>query len=159
VAVCGKNSALEGELSALGANADGRLVTYGYVSNMPELMAASNVVVTNGAGVTVLEALRTPRPVVAFAPLAGHGTASTVEMVRRDLAVEARDVPGLVDQVRRLKTDEALLRRMETAVESWVDGKDLQHNVGEIQALYALRHGALNGRQARESPAPVMPSS
>jgi hypothetical protein len=32
-------------------------------------------VVTNGAGVTVLEALRAQRPVVAFAPLAGHGTA------------------------------------------------------------------------------------
>jgi UDP-N-acetylglucosamine:LPS N-acetylglucosamine transferase len=169
VTVCGKNSALEGELRALGANTDGRLVAYGYVSNMPELMAASNVVVTNGAGVTVLEALRTPRPVVAFAPLAGHGTASTVEMVRRDLAVEARDVPGLVDQVRRLKTDEALLRRMELAVESWVEGKDLQRNVGEIQALYALRHGALNGHgtlngsqgtdQGIDSPARVMPSS
>ncbi len=93
VAVCGKNARLEAELRSLAAAHSGRLTVYGYVSTMPELMAAANVVVTNGAGVTVLEALRTPRPVVAFAPLVGHGTASTTEMVRRNLAVEARDVP------------------------------------------------------------------
>ena len=105
VAVCGKNASLEAEMRSLAATRSGRLTSYGYVSTMPELMAAANVVVTNGAGVTVLEALRTPRPVVAFAPLAGHGTASTTEMVRRNLAVEARNVPGLVEQIRRLRTD------------------------------------------------------
>jgi diacylglycerol O-acyltransferase / wax synthase len=145
VTVCGRNATLEGELRTIAAGTDGRLVVYGYVSTMPELMAASNVVVTNGAGVTVLEALRTPRPVVAFAPLAGHGTASTTEMVRRNLAVEARDVPGLVEQIRRLSTDADLLRTMELAGESWVEGRDLRRSIGEIQALYALRNGALNG--------------
>ncbi len=147
VTVCGKNATLEAELRTAAADADagGRMVVYGYVSTMPELMAASNVVVTNGAGVTVLEALRTPRPVVAFAPLAGHGTASTTEMVRRNLAVEARDVPGLVEQIRRLSTDPDLLHTMELAGESWVEGRDLQRSIGEIQALYSLRHGALNG--------------
>ena len=148
VAVCGKNAALEAELRTAAADSDGRLVVYGYVSTMPELMAASNVVVTNGAGVTVLEALRTPRPVVAFAPLAGHGTASTTEMVRRNLAVEARDVQGLVEQIRRLSTDPDLLHTMERAGESWVEGRDLRRSIGEIQALYALRHGALNGTNA-----------
>jgi UDP-N-acetylglucosamine:LPS N-acetylglucosamine transferase len=148
VAVCGKNATLEAELRSAAAGSDGRLVVYGYVSTMPELMAASNVVVTNGAGVTVLEALRTPRPVVAFAPLAGHGTASTTEMVRRNLAVEARDVPGLVEQIRRLNTDPDLLRTMELAGEAWVEGRDLRRSIGEIQALYALRHGALNGSSA-----------
>jgi diacylglycerol O-acyltransferase len=148
VAVCGKNTALEAELRAAAASSDGRLIVYGYVSTMPELMSASNVVVTNGAGVTVLEALCTPRPVVAFAPLAGHGTASTTEMVRRDLAVEALDVPGLVEQIRRLNTDPDLLHTMELAGESWVEGRDLGRSVGEIQALYALRRGALNGTSA-----------
>jgi diacylglycerol O-acyltransferase / wax synthase len=144
VTVCGRNAALEAELRTVAAGSGGRLVVYGYVSTMPELMAASNVVVTNGAGVTVLEALRTPRPVVAFAPLAGHGTASTTEMVRRNLAVEARDVPALVEQVRRLSTDPDLLHTMELAGELWVEGRDLQRSIGEIQALYALRRGALN---------------
>jgi UDP-N-acetylglucosamine:LPS N-acetylglucosamine transferase len=112
---------------------------------MPELMAAANVVVTNGAGVTVLEALRTPRPVVAFAPLVGHGTASTTEMVRRNLAVEARNVPELVEQIRRLRTDVGLLHTMEQAGESWLEGRDLARNLGEIQALYAAHRARATG--------------
>jgi UDP-N-acetylglucosamine:LPS N-acetylglucosamine transferase len=148
VAVCGKNSNLEAEMRTLAdAHHQGRLTVYGYVTTMPELMAASNVVVTNGAGVTVLEALRTPRPVVAFAPLAGHGTASTVEMVRRNLAVEARDVRGLVGQIRRLRTDPELLHGMEQAGEAWVEGRDLKRSIAEIGAVYAARHaGRQDGR-------------
>jgi diacylglycerol O-acyltransferase / wax synthase len=139
VAVCGKNANLEADLRAPAASHKGRLTVYGYVSTMAELMAVANVVVTNGAGVTVLEALRTPRPVVAFAPLAGHGTACTAEMVRRDLAVQARDVPELVEQIRRLRTDPDWLRQMERAGESWVRGRDLRRSLAEIQAAYAAR--------------------
>ena len=117
------------------------MTVYGYVSTMPELMAAANVVVTNGAGVTVLEALRTPRPVVAFAPLVGHGTASTTEMVRRNLAVEARDVPELVEQIRRLRTDPDLLQHAWSGrARHGCEGRDLARSLGEIQALYASRH-------------------
>ena len=79
---------------------------------------------------------------MAFAPLAGHGTASTAEMVRRDLAVQARDVPELVEQIRRLRTDPGSLRKMERAGESWVQGRDLRRSSSEMQALYAARrHG------------------
>ena len=155
VAVCGKNANLEADMRVLAAGQGDRLTVYGYVSTMAELMAAANVVVTNGAGVTVLEALRTPRPVVAFAPLAGHGTASTAEMVKRDLAVQARDVPELVEQIRRLRTDPDCLRKMERAGESWVRGRDLRRSVGEIQALYAAprpgpARAAANGNGAAQ---------
>jgi diacylglycerol O-acyltransferase len=139
VAVCGRNVGLQAEMHALASVSSPRLTVYGYVPTMPELMSAANVVVTNGAGNTVLEALRTPRPVVAFAPLAGHGTASTVEMVKRNLAVEARDVPGLVAQVRRLRTEPGLLDGMERASRAWAAGRDLQRTVDEIETLYRTR--------------------
>jgi diacylglycerol O-acyltransferase / wax synthase len=142
VAVCGKNASLEARLCPLARAYPGRLEVYGYVSTMAQLMAAADVVVTNGARVTVLEALRTPRPVVAFAPLAGHGTASTAEMVRRTLAVEARDVPKLVEQVRRLRTDPGLVQKMERAGQRWVDGRYLRRSVSEIEAVYLERAGA-----------------
>jgi UDP-N-acetylglucosamine:LPS N-acetylglucosamine transferase len=144
--VCGKNTGLESEMRSLARSHEGRLTVFGYVDTMPELMAASNVVVTNGAGVTVLEALRTPRPVVAYAPLAGHGTACTAEMVRRDLAVEALDVPELVEQIRRLRTDPELLHTMERAGESWLGGRDLRRSVAEMQALYSELHAGARTR-------------
>ena len=139
VAVCGKNDSLRQELSALAETVPDRLTVLGYVSTMPELMAAADVVVTNGAGVTVLEALRTPRPVVAFAPLAGHGTASTAEMVRRGLALEARDVPELACQVKRLRSEPGVLEGMEQAGEEWVKGRDLRHSIAEMEALWRSR--------------------
>ena len=112
------------------------------MSTMPQLMAAADVVVTNGAGVTVLEALRTPRPVVAFAPLAGHGTASTAEMVRRNLAVEARDVPSLVEQVHRLRTSPDLVEAMEQAGQRWSEGRSLRGSVSEIEAFFLENGGS-----------------
>jgi len=145
VAVCGKNAKLEAEVRALAKNHADRLSVFGYVSTMPEFMAAANVVVTNGAGVTVLEALRAPRPVVAYAPLAGHGTASTAEMVRRNLAVEARDVPELVEKIRLLRTSPEFLGRMEQAGESWVKGRDLRQSLGEIAEMYNARRGVSVG--------------
>jgi UDP-N-acetylglucosamine:LPS N-acetylglucosamine transferase len=142
VAVCGKNAQLEARARALEDVGPDRLTVFGYIDNMPEMMAAADVVVTNGAGVTVLEALRTPRPVVAFAPLAGHGIASTKEMVGRHLAVEARTVAELTAQVRRLRTDQEWLRTMERAGEEWVRGRDLRKSVREIEAAWAARrHG------------------
>ena len=37
---------------------------------------------------------------------------------------------------------------MELAGESWVEGRDLRRSIGEIQALYARRHGSLNSTNA-----------
>jgi diacylglycerol O-acyltransferase len=139
--VCGKNSQLEARARAIAAAHPGVLSVFGYVTNMHEMMAAADVVVTNGAGVTVLEALRSSRPVVAFAPLAGHGIASTREMVRRNLAVEAGDVGQLVAQVERLRTDPEWLRTMEQAGEEWVRGRDLRASIKEIEAAYQARRG------------------
>jgi UDP-N-acetylglucosamine:LPS N-acetylglucosamine transferase len=146
MAVCGKNSQLEAQVRAIEEKRPGRLSVFGYITQMPEAMAAADVVVTNGAGVTVLEALRTPRPVVAFAPLAGHGIASTMEMVRRHLAVEADDVAQLVAQVKRLRTDSQWLRTMEKAGEEWVRGRDLRLSLGEIEDEWAASRAGGRGR-------------
>lgn len=138
LAVCGRNQVMADELRALGAD-PAKLVVFGYVDIMPELMAAANAVVTNGAGVTCLEALCTPRPVIAFEPLAGHGRASTMTMQHMNLALVAENVGELVEVVRRLLGDEALLRRMERAGQEFVRGKDLRLTVEEIRRFVADR--------------------
>lgn len=140
IAVCGRSTKLVEQIRALGAPPE-RLRVLPYVRNMHELMAASDVVVTNGAGVTVLEALATPRPVIAFRPLAGHGKASTAEMIRRDLAIVAHDVPALVSVVRRLASDAELMGRMELAGQTWVEGRDLRVSVREMEQLFQTANG------------------
>jgi UDP-N-acetylglucosamine:LPS N-acetylglucosamine transferase len=135
LAVCGRSTKLLQHIREMGVPEE-RLRAFGYVNNMHEIMAAADVVVTNGAGVTVLEALRTPRPVIAFKPLAGHGKASTEEMMRRDLALEANDVSELVSVVRELATDQVLMARMEHAGREWCKGRDLRDSVRAMNDLF-----------------------
>jgi UDP-N-acetylglucosamine:LPS N-acetylglucosamine transferase len=135
IAVCGRSVRLLHHLQSMGVPEE-RLRPYGYVSNMHEIMAAADVVVTNGAGVTVLEALRTPRPCIAFKPLAGHGKASTDEMMTRELALVAHDVAELVAVTRELATDQVLMARMEHAGREWCRGRDLRDSVRGMNDLF-----------------------
>jgi diacylglycerol O-acyltransferase len=137
VAVCGKNADLRRALEGLGAPPD-RLVVAGYVDTMPTLMSAADVVVTNGAGVTVLEALCSHRPVLAFDPLAGHGRASTAVMERLDLARRCDTPAQLRAEVERLRHDRTLLQRMERAGER-LAARGLRDAVAEMATLLAPR--------------------
>ena len=139
IAVCGKNETLRQRLHALGAPQE-RLWILGYVDTMPTLMAAADVVVTNGAGVTVLEALRTPRPVIAFEPLAGHGRAATEVMERLDLALVCDDPDDLVAAVQQLSSDGEVLSRLERAGSNFVRGKNLEASMRSMAALVSEHH-------------------
>lgn len=155
IAVCGKNETLRQRLNALVAPPQ-RLQVLGYVDTMPTLMAAADVVVTNGAGVTVLEALRTPRPVIAFEPLAGHGRAATDVMVRLDLALVCDQTADLVTAVQRLSSDGQVLSRLERAGSEFVRGKDLEASVQSMASLVAEhRNGSDPGSNGARRPAPA----
>jgi UDP-N-acetylglucosamine:LPS N-acetylglucosamine transferase len=60
--VTGRNTALRDELEALGLGPNVRI--YGFVDNMEELMAASDVIVTKAGPGTLMEALAMRRPVI-----------------------------------------------------------------------------------------------
>lgn len=155
VVVCGKNETLRQRLFALGAP-DQRLRVLGYVDTMPILMAAADVVVTNGAGVTVLEALRTPRPVIAFEPLAGHGRAATEVMERLNLALVCNQTSDLVAAVGQLSSDGQVLSRLERAGSEFVRGKDLEASMHSMAALVAeRRNGSGNRANGTRAAAPA----
>jgi UDP-N-acetylglucosamine:LPS N-acetylglucosamine transferase len=60
--VTGRNAALREELHALGLGPNVRI--YGFVDNMEELMAASDIIVTKAGPGTLMEALAMRRPVI-----------------------------------------------------------------------------------------------
>lgn len=150
IAVCGRNEQLRRRLEALRGWED-RLLVLGYVETMPELMAASDIVVTNGAGVTCLEALASGRPVIAFDPLAGHGKASAEIMRREGLALVCRGPAELRDAVGRLASDQALAARMSAAARAYVRGKDLRVDMDRVARLMGAVAGVVgpNGRAGR----------
>jgi UDP-N-acetylglucosamine:LPS N-acetylglucosamine transferase len=68
VVVCGYNEALRRRLSR-----DQRVITLGWVYDMPTLMRAGDLVVQNAGGLTSLEALASGLPVISYECLPGHG--------------------------------------------------------------------------------------
>src|SRR5206468_2436809 len=67
----------------------------GFTHRMPELMAASDVLVQNAGGLTCLEAFGAGLPVVMFDPLPGHGEDNCRLMRCAGLVSPASDAAGL----------------------------------------------------------------
>ena len=92
VVACGRNQALRRKLSVrLGPRA------LGWRDDVPELMAASDVLVTNAGGLSFTEALVTGLPAVCFAPLPGHGEANAQVLDAAGLAPWARTTGELTE--------------------------------------------------------------
>ncbi|MEZ0094800.1 glycosyltransferase [Streptacidiphilus sp. EB129] len=66
--VCGRNESLRERLLAAGVRH-----AYGWVSDMPSLMHAADVLVQNAGGMTVQEAVASGLPVVTYRSIPGHG--------------------------------------------------------------------------------------
>lgn len=85
VVACGRNERLRRQLSdQLGARA------LSWRDDMPDLMAAADVLITNAGGLSFTEALVAGLPAVCFAPIPGHGQANAAVLHAAGLAPWAR---------------------------------------------------------------------
>ncbi len=109
VAITGRNEALKKELKALGAD---RLRVEGFVENLAEYLAASDVFVGKAGPSSVYEALAVGRPVLAsgYAGLNELGVVRFIE--NRDLGRHVRTTAALAREVRRYASNPALLEEV-----------------------------------------------
>jgi UDP-N-acetylglucosamine:LPS N-acetylglucosamine transferase len=90
VVVCGRNDALRRQLKDAGIGCP-----LGWVSNMPELMRAVDVLVENAGGLTSLEAMASGLPIATYRPLPGHGRANAVTLMEAKVSTWIRDPAAL----------------------------------------------------------------
>jgi processive 1,2-diacylglycerol beta-glucosyltransferase len=109
LAVCGTNEALRAELSALG---QGRLKVYGFVNNMDELMAAADVVIGKGGGLTMTECFAMHAPMIVLKPVPGQESRNAQVAQSRGAAILARDASDVVAIVRSVLLDPQKLARV-----------------------------------------------
>jgi UDP-N-acetylglucosamine:LPS N-acetylglucosamine transferase len=88
VVVCGRNEALAERLRAQGVEH-----VFGWVDDMPGLMAAADVMVQNAGAASTLEAFASGLPVATYRCLPGHGRANAEVLDDAGLAVWVRE-PG-----------------------------------------------------------------
>lgn len=113
--VTGRNEALRRTLEDTFED-ESRVWVLGWVEDMPGLLRAADVVVTNAGGATFREALACGRSVLMHNPIAGHGRANGDLMARAGLARLCEGPGALAAAARDLRQDPARLAAGEQAI-------------------------------------------
>ena len=98
--VCGRNDELRHEL----AMRDRRQPThlFGFVQNMPELMAVSDLVITKPGGLTSSEALAMGKPLFILNPIPGQEAANSDFLLQNGAAMKANRMEDLPFRLEKL---------------------------------------------------------
>lgn len=95
VVLCANNEELRAAITATGTG-----IALGWVDDMATLIRACDTVVTNGGGVTAVEATELGVPVVVYRSLPGHARANAAAFQTAGLARWARSEAELADALR-----------------------------------------------------------
>lgn len=96
VVLCGRNKQLQAELAGMP-----RVSALGWRRDVPDLMAAADVLVHNAGGLSLTEALTAGLPAVTFRPIPGHGQVNAQVLAAAGIAPWPRDDDALVAEVIR----------------------------------------------------------
>lgn len=136
--VAGRNDTLAASLETT-FGADPRVRVLGWVEDMPNLLLAADVVVTNAGGATFREAMACGRTVLMHNPIAGHGRANAELMARAGLARVCDGAGTLSAATREMRADPALLAASEQAIAKHLD--EHRRLDDGLRALWACRTG------------------
>jgi processive 1,2-diacylglycerol beta-glucosyltransferase len=118
LAVAGKNEKLHKALLSVAEGHSGTVVPYGFVTNMHELMAASDFAVSKSGGLTSSECLAMGLPMVIWNPIPGQEERNADYLLENGAALRANSPAHLVFKVRRLIDEPDLLEKMRASAEN-----------------------------------------
>lgn len=100
--VCGINTGLERMLHKQSRKYAKRLVVFGHVDNVDELMEVSDMVITKPGGLTTAEALSKDLPMIIVHPIPGQELKNTEFLLSQGVALRAEDCEDIATLVREL---------------------------------------------------------
>ncbi len=115
IVVAGANQKLFKWLKKTAPKAKKKILFYDYASNIPELMSASDLIVTKPGGMTTSECLAKGLPMVIINPLPGQEARNTDFLIEHRIAVHVHDVADLADEVEFLLRSPDRLKAMAAA--------------------------------------------
>lgn len=115
IAVAGKNEDLEKRLKKLARACKGRLKAFGFVDNMHELMAASDLAVSKSGGLTTSECLAMGLPLLVFNPIPGQEERNAIYLLEHSAGLWARTAAQMIFKVKTLFDDPKRLAEMQQA--------------------------------------------
>jgi processive 1,2-diacylglycerol beta-glucosyltransferase len=115
VAIAGRNEKLKRDLEKVAASHPGRVVPTGFVTNMHELMVASDFAVAKSGGLTVSECMATGLPMIIFNPIPGQEERNSDYMLENGAALRANSPAQLLYKFKLLMSNPDRLDRMREA--------------------------------------------
>ncbi|MBX7255724.1 MAG: glycosyltransferase [Candidatus Hydrogenedentes bacterium] len=116
LAVAGKNQRLHAQLERVASRYPGKILPFGFVTNMHELMAASDFAVAKSGGLTTSECLALGLPMVVFKPIPGQEERNATYLLEQGVGVWAHTAAHMVFKVEQLlKNPERLACMREAA--------------------------------------------
>jgi processive 1,2-diacylglycerol beta-glucosyltransferase len=113
VVVCGRNEKLRRELAAQDRRHPTRVL--GFASNMHELMAVADLIITKPGGLTSSEALALGKPLLILDPIPGQEAANSDFLLERGAAAKVNRVEDLPYRVEQLLGSKKLLEMAKAA--------------------------------------------
>jgi processive 1,2-diacylglycerol beta-glucosyltransferase len=133
--VAGKNEKMRKRLEAIAA---GRAEVHGFVTNVHEIMARSDLIITKAGGLTVSECLARRLPMVLYSPIPGQEECNADYLLEHGCAVKARTLEILDYKVLELLENPARLDMMKRAcgavARPWAGRDVLRHVLDENSA-------------------------
>ena len=115
VIVCGRNEEMQDDIVQLVKSRPGDFRVLGFTKEIPELMAASTMILSKPGGMTTAEALARGLPMMILDPIGGQEERNADVLLEVGAAVKCTEVTLVAHKLRRLLDDPARLERMRDA--------------------------------------------
>ncbi len=112
IALTGRNQSLLHSLEELKQRCPDRLFPLGFTSDVHQLLAAGDLVITKPGGLTTVECLAMGKPMLVYAPIPGQEEHNADYLLENGAALKAPDLPGLLWRVKRLIEHPELLPQL-----------------------------------------------
>jgi processive 1,2-diacylglycerol beta-glucosyltransferase len=91
VVICGNNAKLQEDLNELTRKSNHSFRIFGFVQNMHELMAASDVMISKAGGLTSAEAMAKGLPLITLRPIPGQESGNCKFLLKYNAALRVKD--------------------------------------------------------------------
>ncbi len=112
VVICGTNKKLERILRKRIPRYNKKLLVFGHVENVDELMEISSIVITKPGGLTIAEALSKDLPMIIVHPIPGQEAKNTEFLLRQGVVLRADDREDIATLVQELLLNATKLEEM-----------------------------------------------
>jgi processive 1,2-diacylglycerol beta-glucosyltransferase len=156
--VCGRNEALQAQLSALAIDLRTRsnvfFTVVGFTTEMDELMTAADVFVGKPGGLTTSEVLAKGVPMVVINPIPGQEERNSDHLLEQGAAIRCNNLPALAYKIESLiDTPEKLASMSENA--RLMGKPDAAFRVVDRLAALCQPHAVSSGATARHATAEI----